>query len=45
MKKIYDGFDLELIFFTEDIVTTSPNGKDDLGSDPFDDDWGFKPGK
>ena len=33
MKKIYEGFDLELIFFAEDIVTTS---KDDLGSDIFE---------
>lgn len=33
MKKIYEGFDLELIFFKEDIITTS---KDDLGSDIFE---------
>ena len=36
MKKIYEGFDLELIFFAEDIVTTSNNGKDDLGDDIFE---------
>ena len=33
MKKIYEQIEVELIYLTEDIVTTS---KDDLGSDIFE---------
>ena len=36
MKKIYQGLEIELIFFKEDIVTLS---KDNVGNDPFEDEW------
>lgn len=39
MKKIYEKIELDLIFFKEDIVTLSLNGKDDDGDDPFEDEW------
>ena len=39
MKKIYEGIDLDLIFFKEDIVTLSDNEKDGVGDDPFNDEW------
>ncbi len=39
MKKIYENIELEVIFFKEDIVTLSLNEKDDVGDDPFENDW------
>ncbi len=35
MKKIYEKIELDLIFFKEDIVTLSDNGKDDVEEDIF----------
>ena len=39
MKKIYENVQLEIIFLKEDIVTLSPNQKDDVEDDPFNDIW------
>ena len=36
MKKIYEKIEVELIYLTEDIVTTSDNEKDDIGDDIFE---------
>lgn len=35
MKKIYQELDMQLLLFTEDIVTLSDNQKDDVVDDIF----------